>query len=158
MVLRWLRRRGRWPSSTLSSLTSLDLTGCGRGTNDDLDLLQPLLPSLQRLLLNDWRDLDSLHGFLRRPAPRLRVLSLAECSKMTDDGLLILWELPELVDLCVYGCPRLTPRCARSLHKDSPLSRVNISGCYKLGDDFLRLLFHARPHCVLYTNPNDNAP
>ena len=138
-------------------LTAVDLTGAGRG-DGDLLALQPLLPTLERLVLNDWPELASLHEFFRTPAPRLRVLSVAECSRLGDGGVAIVWELPALVDLCLYGCPLLTPRCARGLHKDAPLARLNISGCYKLGDDFLRLLFHAKPHCVLYTNPNDNAP
>ena len=37
------------------------------------------------------------------------------------------------------------------------LRRLNISGCYKLGDGFQRALFYLKPHVELYNNPNENA-
>lgn len=56
------------------------------------------------------------------------------------------------------GCRSLTPRCLRGFREDVALARLNISGCYKLGDDFLRPLLAMRPNVLLYNNPNENAP
>ena len=73
--------------------------------------------------------------------------------ELTRDGL------PELEDLCIYGCPRLTPICARGLRERSPgfaLRRINHAGCYKLTDDrFQRVLFACVPDVIVYNNPNE---
>ena len=139
--------------ATATRVTSLDVTGAGSG-DEDLKALRPLLPSLERLLLNGWSKLSRVDV----ASAKLRVLSLAECPQLGDDAVNALWDhCPSLLDLCLYGCHSLTPNCARGLHKDVRIDRVNVSGAYRLGDAFLRLLFHVRPQCILYTNPNDNA-
>jgi len=85
-------------------------------------------------------------------------LSLAECKRLTDAAIAALWEAaPRLEDLCLYGCHLLTPDCLRGFNEEVALKRLNISGCYKLGDGFLRALFYLKPHVQLYNNPNENA-
>ncbi|KAJ1456852.1 hypothetical protein M885DRAFT_586925 [Pelagophyceae sp. CCMP2097] len=140
--------------STHEHLVDVDLTT--PGTDAPLDSLELLRPRLLRLKLGGWRHVSgaAFLVFFDRGLPRLEQLGLAECCAVGDDAVSALWDhAPNLVDLCAYGCFLLTPRCLRGLHKEHALSRINVSGAYKLKGDFQALLFHSRPYCAIYTDP-----
>jgi len=79
------------------------------------------------------------------PDAALVKLSLMNCSQLTNKSLAGVAELlPQLRDLCIYGCYRMNDDALIRFKRTSCLSKLNTSGCYKITDMSLRYLMQVR--------------
>jgi hypothetical protein len=75
------------------------------------------------------------------PDAALMKLSVMNCSQLTNKSLCGIAELlPQLRDLCIYGCYRMNDDALIRFKRTSSLSKINTSGCYKITDMSLRYL------------------
>ena len=85
------------------------------------------------------------------PDAALVKLSLMNCSQLTNKSLAGVAELlPQLRDLCIYGCYRMNDDALIRFKRSSSLSKLNTSGCYKITDMSLRYLMQIRPTLLVY--------
>jgi hypothetical protein len=85
------------------------------------------------------------------PDAALLKLSLMNCSQLTNKSLAgVAEELPQLRDLCIYGCFRMNDDALIRFKRTSSLSKLNTSGCYKITDMSLRYLMQIRPTLLIY--------
>jgi hypothetical protein len=88
--------------------------------------------------------------------PTLRRLNLSACTALTDEALEVVGtHLQGCVDLCLYGCGKLTDRAAVLLLScDSHMEHINTAGAYKITDGFRRYLLNQQPSICFYNDPN----
>ena len=54
--------------------------------------------------------------------------------------------LPEVLDLCIYGCYKMTDEGLIGFKRGCCLCRLNTSGCYKITDSGTRYLIQVMEH------------
>uniref|UniRef100_A0A7S0QPX1 Mitochondrial ATP synthase regulatory component factor B n=1 Tax=Cryptomonas curvata TaxID=233186 RepID=A0A7S0QPX1_9CRYP len=86
----------------------------------------------------------------------LRKLSVMNCPRLTNKTLQAVADrLPEVLDLCIYGCYKMTDEGLIGFKRGCCLCRLNTSGCYKITDSGTRYLIQVRPSLLLYHKPRD---
>ncbi|OWM76650.1 F-box protein SKIP28-like [Punica granatum] len=108
---------------------------------------------------------DILLKFTSKASGRLRILSLSNCSKITDDGLLrVIQDNPLIEKLFVAGCTSLSPEgildAVKTLISTSNRLRcLRINGIYNLNKDHLQpLQFYLELNQTTLQEPQVPAP
>jgi len=111
-------------SSLGATLTSLTLGGCSRvATIENVSL---------RALARRWQPSPS--SLLSPLAPRLKVLDLSGCTRVTNAGLLELSSLASLECLMLWNCLSLTSEGLQVLENLRGLTELSLRGCQQLSD------------------------
>jgi hypothetical protein len=174
-----LTDKGMRAVSSLTSLTSLNLTGCDKITDKGMRAVSSL-PALKSLDLRCCRkvtdegvravsnirtltflDLDGcsvtevgLRAVSSMPA--LASLRLHECEKVTDEGVKAVSSMPALTDLCLVRCEKVTDEGVRALSNLHALKRLGLSFCPKVTRAAIQALRSSinttRPDCAVSTS------
>jgi len=97
--------RGRLGSlSTFSQLTALNLPNTAHGLSEELSEVGQL-KKLTYLNISSWPDLtDTMLAEYILPLQNLTCLALNNCTQLSEAGIRLCKQLPELETLCVSGC------------------------------------------------------
>jgi len=85
-------------------------------------------------------------------AKSVEFLSIANASKVTDEGLRSLTPLRYLTDLCIFGCFKLTDSGIYHLGQLTNLIRFNYCGAYKISEASRRYLFSQNQTLLIYNS------
>ncbi|KAJ8679762.1 hypothetical protein QAD02_015549 [Eretmocerus hayati] len=94
----------------------------------------PKLPLLQELHISKSEVDDHFLSFLVTKCDELRILSLDDCNRLTDEGIQNISKLPKLEDLVLKKLPLVT---GRSIHKLCNLKVLTCENCVALKDEGL---------------------
>ncbi|KAJ1492998.1 hypothetical protein T484DRAFT_1929974 [Baffinella frigidus] len=143
-------------------VTYLDVKGMVGFTDESLQLVGAACPNLWLLqiggctALTDKGIIDYVALIRQQSEVHLRKLSLMNCSALTNAALAaVAEELPEVRDLCIYGCYRMTDDGLIRFKRSSCLRKLNTSGCYKISDMGIRYLMQVKPTVLIYHKPRD---
>ncbi len=134
-------------------LTSLDLRGCDKLTDDGVAAVAEHCPQLTSLYLSGCGNITDVGArALAEHCPQLTSLDLSLCKRITDIGVQAVAEhCPQLTNLYLYGCKEITDVGVRAVAEHCPqLRSLNLSWC-KVTDIGVEALAE---HCPQLTSLN----
>lgn len=144
-------------SASVSSLKSLDLSGCVQLSYVSWENLLRLCPNLQELNLSQCRQLDDalLHSIVSHLYRSLQVLDLSYCWEITDEGLKILLQvMAPLTSLSLKHCDKISfNTLAQLVLKLTSLTSLDVSYCWRIGRPQLQQI--KRPALLIKYGQNE---